>query len=410
MNLKILLTTIVLISMTTIVLADSSTEIFPSKYTFIDPTTQEIDKWWNRIDYLSETFHRSDGAWGGGYAELMPGYKCDSTHPLVRQTAHAVMGYIYAYQIYKIPIYKQRAIDGLQWLLDEQVKTGTDTGAFLYYCNNVGTIVNGGMYETSLGGQALLYGYREFKDTRYLSAATLAADWDKKYGYIAWNHNTNALGVSFLSEYYSTTKSQPALDRSIYLAKSMLAKQNSAGYFDDVYNHNQIAYYHEIITRSLIQLYSAMPVNHPDRPAVSAGMYKAINYIVTHQNADGSMWLTPTDSSPNDEEYVMDGLGLAYTNLNLPVRNVLNGLTKYYMSRSDIGINVVGTPSGTEWKEPFEQKPLVAGYMVKFVHGSALPTTPIPTPAPISTSKSLNYTPVFIALVLIGIIYYKLKR
>src|SRR5659263_769314 len=108
----------------------------------------------------------------------MPGYTCDSTHPLVRQTAHAVMGYIYAFQTYRTSIYKQRAIDGLQWLLDEQVKNGTDTGAFLYYCNNAGTIVNGGMYETSLGGQALLYGYREFNDIRYLNAATLAADWD----------------------------------------------------------------------------------------------------------------------------------------------------------------------------------------------------------------------------------------
>ncbi|CAG1003925.1 hypothetical protein METP1_03114 [Methanosarcinales archaeon] len=352
---------------------DSSTEILPGNYTYPIPAVSDVDKWWNRIDYLAETMHRTDGAWGGGYAELMPGSKCDSTHPLVRQTAHAVMGYIYAYQTYKKPIYKQRAVDGLQWLLDEQVKTGTDNGAFLYYCNNNGTIVNGGMYETSLGGQALLYGYREFGDIKYLNAATLAADWDIKYGYIAWNHNTNALGISFLSEYYSTTKSQPALDRSIYLVKSMLAKQNSAGYFDDIYNHNKIAYYHQIITRSLIQLYSAMPVNHPDRPAVSSGMYKAINYIVTHQNADGSMWLTPTDPTPNEEEYVIDGLGLAYNELNMPVLNVLNGLTNYYMSRQDIGKDAVGIPPDVTWKEPFEQKPFIVGYMVHFVHSRSNP-------------------------------------
>jgi hypothetical protein len=364
---------------------DSSTEILPGKYTYSNPTIQDIDKWWNRIDYLAGTMYRPDKAWGGGYAELMPGSTCNSNHPLIRQTAHAVMGYIYAYQIYKNPIQKQKATDGLQWLLDKQIKTGSNVGAFTYYCSLIPnpTIWNGtpaSDYETSLAGKALIYGYEEFKDARYLNSAKLAMEWDINQGG-SWNHNTNMLVTEFLSEYYRTTKYQPALDRAIIISKNTIAKQNTAGYFDDIYNHNQIAYYHQMITRALIQAYSIMPDTHPDKPLIKKGMYKAINYIGSHQNADGSMWLTPTDPTPNNEEYVIDGLGLAYQNLSLPILNILNGLTKYYLSRPDIGKDATGIPS-SGWKEPFEQKPLIAGYMVKFVRLLSNNNPPIGTTPP----------------------------
>jgi hypothetical protein len=381
---KVLMLLLLIVLTAPSVFADSTNEILSSNYTYPSPTVQDIDKWWNRIDYLSETFHRPDGAWGNGYSDLSEiGSVCNSTHPLTRQTAHAVMGYIYAYQTYKDPIYKLRAIDGLQWLLDEQIKTDEDAGAFSWYCTATDIELDAaGMYETGLAGKALVYGYREFNDTRYLNAARNASLWEVKY-LSSWNHNINAFAVSFLVEYYRTTGEQFSLDRSIYIAKTMIAKQNSAGYFDDIYNHNQIAYYHEIITRSLIELLTVMPANHPDRLAISDGTYKAINYIVTHQNPDGSMWSTPSDTTPNDEEYVMDGLGLAYTELNMPVLNVLNGLTKYYMSRPDIGVNVVGVPPSVLWKEPFEQKPVIAGYMVKFINGIQTPiVAPVPTASP----------------------------
>jgi hypothetical protein len=275
------------------------------------------------------------------------------------------MGYSFAYSVYGNERYRDRAIDGLQWLLDEQIKTGTNAGAFNWYCND--TIIEAHTYETGLAGKSFVYAYREFNDSRYLDAARLSAVWVSKTN-PSWNHNTNAFMLSLLAEYYRTTKEDFALNRAIYLSKTMLAKQTPEGYFEDEYKHNEIAYYHEIITRSLIELLTVMPANHPDRPNLTKGTYKAINYIVTHQNADGSMWSTPTDPTPNEEEYVMDGLGLAYKELNMPVLNVLNGLTYYYMSRQDIGKDAVGIPPGVIWKEPFEQKPVIAGYMVDFVH------------------------------------------
>jgi hypothetical protein len=364
------------------VFADSTNEIVISNYTYASPTVQDVDKWWDRIHFLSETMHRPDGAWGNGYSELFEaGFKCNSSHPLVRQTAHAVMGYTLAYNIYKNETYKERAIGGLEWLLDEQLKTGYNAGAFQWYCTATDIeLGEAGMYETGLAGKALMYGYREFNDTRYLASARSAALWESRY-VSSWNHNINAFAVSFLTEYYRTTGEQFALDRSIYLAKTMIAKQNSEGYFDDIYGHNKIAYYHEIITRSFIELLSVMPENHTDRPVIKTGTFKAINYIGTHQNADGSMWMTPTDASPNDEEYSIDGLGMAYTELEMPVLNILNGLTNFYMNMSDIGIHATGIPSGRTWKEPFEQKPVIAGYMVQFINRTSTPiVTPVPTP------------------------------
>lgn len=362
---------------------DGTNSIISSAYSFPAPNQTNIDKWWAREHFLFERFYNGDGSWGHGYSDWGA---ASNTHPLIRYTAYAVLGYIEAYRAYGTPIYKQRAQEGLQYLLKDQIKTGKDAGAFIwYYTSN-----NAHIFETGLAGRALVEGYKEFNNQSYLDAANKAAAWVYKYPNDS-NWNYNSFGIYFLAHHYRVTGNTTSLNNAISKAKYMLTGQNSQGYWPDPAGggHNSIMYYHELMTRSLLELLMVMPANHINRPVISSGTYSALNYLIGRQSSSGAEYLNPTGTSLNSEEYGIEYMGEGYKNFSNmnPLLNVDYGLVGYQLKLPLTGIYDSTIPTGTAWHEDMEYVIYQAGYMANFIRYATKDTT---APTILPTERYIN--------------------
>lgn len=384
------ITTIATITMS----IDRTKDLFPSKTIYSEPTYQQAFDWWNRTDYLltNVVVQNPDGSWGGGYAKLDPTSSCTSNHPLLRETAHAVMGYIAAYNATADISYREKAIKGLEYILSEQLPNG----GFNYYCTSTDIFPN--LYETGLGGRALIEGYKVFGDQCYLDASTRALAWETSFGPDFGNANFNGFPISHMVQHYKVTNSPTSLSSAVIFAKAAISMQTKYGYWVD--SHNQVYYYHEILTRSLYQLNSVLPDTHPDKALISSAYHRAINYAATHQNTDGSLYYNPTTPTlPNeDEDY------LSETIVDNPeFHNIINGMLQFQFSRSITGISSSGIPTSLDFLEAFENKPLASGYLLYSLTSkyNKLPSQfPIPTPTPTaSPTPSPTATPTITPIV-----------
>lgn len=327
---------------------DKNVTILQGEYHYPEITFQEAQDYWNRTDFLLTNVVRqnADGSWGGGYAQLEPGSVCNSTHPLIRETAHAIMGYIRAYNVTGKLSYREKAIRGLEWLLIEQQANG----GFIYYCTAADSGVS--LYPTGLAGRALTEGYAAFQDERYLAASYKAFQFEKKIGADKGNANFNAFPISHMVSLYQATGNKTIIPTLRAFTIQMVSTQTPEGYWGDA--HNQIYYYQQIMARALIQ---ADPILQDT--AISVKKYRAVNYIVTHQNKDGSMWYNPTTPIQpvgEDEDYFSETISS-----RLPISNTVNGLIRYQFNRPETGIYASRIPVNMSWREGFEQKPLMSG-------------------------------------------------
>lgn len=348
----------------------------PSLGTFQTPTFNQVFDYWNRTDTLltNSVIQNPDGSWGGGYAEMEPTSICTSTHPLMRETAHAVIGYLHAYNLTHNETYKLKAVNGLNYILNEQLPNG----GFNWYCSATDIYAN--LYETGLGGRALAEGYLILGDTRYLTASGKAIEYEKYLGTDSGNANFNGFPISHMVKHYEATKDVNTLNTAIMFTKTMIAAQTVNGYWSD--SHNQIYYYQMIMTRALIQVDSIIPSTHPDKVAISTAKDRAVNYIVTHQNTDGSMWYNPTIPVMNgeNEDYFTEVI-----NGNSITEDTIEGLIQFQLNNPNTGIYTSTIPTGSSWREGFEMKPMLAGYVLEYYANKNGIVFEIPTPTPIPT-------------------------
>lgn len=223
-----------------------------------------------------ETCYNNDGSWG-------------ETH-LVRMSANAAVAYIHAFNVIPDPAFTNRATEALNWLLDQQ----QSNGSFPWYKYDPPVTVGDSiMYMTGLAGEALSLGSQTFSNPTYEAAAADVCDYFMTKTAAA-NANFNAFAIIALTAYCEhVSPNQDYMDRALYFADCMMAGQMDSGMWTD--EHNQLIWYHSIMTRSLVQLEHALPSDHPKRKAIEHRLYAALNHIVRSQLSTGKVLTTPTD-------------------------------------------------------------------------------------------------------------------
>lgn len=260
------------------------------------PTFEELVSEFKRVHQESEKIYNGDGSWGKGYGDQ---FKPPVYHPLVRHTARRVLGYIDAYHATGEKTYKQRAREGLEYLLKEQ----RDDGQFIWWRGPKGRTGGGSsLYVTAIPAAAFIKGYKLFKDKRYLEAANKACDYictvpDERgshpHVFVNTNANYNLFASWALAVNYEVTGNEYYLDRAQRFAWSVIYKQLPSGMWSD--DHNQRIWYHGIILRGLATLLAVMPEDDPHRHKIQNATYKALNHLRSRQKADGGMIFGPED-------------------------------------------------------------------------------------------------------------------
>jgi len=255
------------------------------------PSFEDLAKEFQRYHKKSEKIRNADGSWGKGYGDLV---KPPIHHPLIRDTARRVIGYIDAYLATGEEIYKQRAKEGLEYLLKEQ----QPDGQFIWWYGDPkkGRLGGGAsLYVTGIPTVAFLKGYKLFKDKRYLAAANKACDYLCTVSNDS-NANYNLFASWALATNYKITGKKSYLKRAIEFALYAINKKGSgyqlpSGGWSD--SHNQAIWYHGIILRGLATLLAAMPKDEPNYTKIRKATYKALNHLINRQLPDGKMLFKP---------------------------------------------------------------------------------------------------------------------
>ncbi len=254
------------------------------------PTSKELAQEFERYHQQSEKLRNADGSWGSGYGKAV---KPPVFHPLVRDMARRILAYIDAYQVTQKAIYRQRAKEGLDYLLKEQ----QPDGQFIWWYGDPVKGRKGGgasLYVTAIPTAALVEGYKLTKDPRYLAAANKAAEHMCGVPNVR-NANYNLFATWGLAANYEVTKNDRYLQRSTEFALHAIKGQLPSGMWSD--SHNQKVWYHGIILRGLVKLLSVMPDDHPARPKIRQATYRTLNQLRLRQTPDGRMHITPSDKS-----------------------------------------------------------------------------------------------------------------
>ena len=225
------------------------------------------------------------GTWGVGYGAQA------NNRPLVRASANSAMAYIGALRSGSFTQnhaaleidFEDRAFDGLEWLLTQQEANGS----FPWWWTDP-PITGGGseVYETGLAGQALMQGYTFFNDSRFLDAANDACDYLLGVHPQA-NANFNAFAILALVENYGETGTQAYIGKALEFLDVMVTFQLESGMWAD--SHNQLIYYHGIITASMARTLEALPAGHPKTDAIVHYLTRAVNHMRHSQNANGTL-------------------------------------------------------------------------------------------------------------------------
>jgi len=170
-------------------------------------------------------------------------------------------GYLKMFQHTGTPIYKEKAENCLQWLIDNKSPFYKDFswGNHFNYASRGGRLPK---YEstivwTSLIGQAFLDGYEILQNTEYLEIATSICDWILDLpreqtdsgvclSYVAYEqssiHNSNMLGAAMLARTAQFTNNQEALE----VAKQAMLYSCSRQLRDGAWYYGHASKYHWI--------------------------------------------------------------------------------------------------------------------------------------------------------------------
>lgn len=252
--------------------------ILKPRFRFPAPSFEDISRAYSTAHVLSEITYAGNGYWD------CPGeYKAT-----LRNTSNRVIGYISGYKALGNETYKQRAIEGLEYLLRAQ----SEEGDFPWYYNSYYGVYNrdDGLFEAGIAGKAFIEGYKLTGDSRYLDASYKVARWEMDCP-LSPNNNYNMFSVWHLAAHYKATGDTAALESAIEKAKlgGMPGQMPSGGWP----GHNSWMWYHGIIVRGLAELLRALPEGHSFAPELKSSLTAAINRVVREQVSSGEIQANP---------------------------------------------------------------------------------------------------------------------
>lgn len=248
--------------------------LLPPRYKFDAPSYEEVVHYFETCHEIAEVTYK-----GGGYWDTPGEYRSN-----IRQTSNRVLGYLAGYRALGREIYKQRALEGLEYLLKMQ----SADGDFPWFNNSYRGIYNrdDGLFEAGIAGRAFIEGYKLTRDKRFLDASRKVAQWEIDCP-ISQNNNYNMFAVWHLVDHYRITRSKAALESAI--EKTRLGGMPEQMPYGGWPGHNSWLWYHGIIVRGMADLCSVLPDDHPFKPELKASLTAALNRALHEQQASGAI-------------------------------------------------------------------------------------------------------------------------
>ena len=145
---------------------------------------------------------------------------------------------------------------------------------------------DGGLqFDHGLCGTALIDAWELTQDERYLAAARRAGDWAAARPLVSnWNYNSFSAG--FLAKLARASGEAKYLEASVEKAAiGVLPGQLPMGRWFDA--HNACAFYHNILLRELLEVFSALPAEHAFRPTLRDALVRGLDQAATETLAQG---------------------------------------------------------------------------------------------------------------------------
>ena len=145
---------------------------------------------------------------------------------------------------------------------------------------------DGGLqFDNGLCGRALISAWELTREEKYLEAARKSGGWAMSRPLVS-NWNYNAFSVGLLARLATATAEAKYLDAAVEKAQiGVLPGQMATGRWFDA--HNACAVYHNILMRELLELFHALPKDHPFRPTVSDAVTRGLNQAAAETLANG---------------------------------------------------------------------------------------------------------------------------
>jgi len=250
-------------------------QLLKSSHTFAPPSLEYVKTCFGKIHEASEELYEGGGVWGE--RGLGPSYP-----PMYRHTAWRIGGYAYALAVEENSQYRQRVLEGAEYLLREQ----QDNGSFLWWAYETHGHPDSHhlLYCTSGPGVAFLQAHRLTGDERFLQASARAAHWEANHG-VSTNNNYNSFAVWHLVEHCRATGEGEYLDAAVRLNREgAFPRQLPNGAWS---GHNAWIFYHSIIVRGFTALLSVLPEGHEAKPELRERTIMALNHLVEEQRESG---------------------------------------------------------------------------------------------------------------------------
>ena len=296
-------------------------QLLRPRFRFPKPSFDELSRAFEIGHALSEVIYAGNGQYenGGDYPTE------------VRHTSCRVLGYIPAYRMLGKPIYKQRAIEGLEYLL--RVQNESSGGDFPWYHRSHRGIRNrnDGLFETGIAGRAFVEGYKLTGDDRYLNASRRAAEWEMSCP-ISPNNNYNMFAVWHLAAHYELTQEQSLLDCAIEKTRlgGMPGQFPSGGWP----GHNSWIWYHGIIARGMAELLRVLPQDHTFRSDLTASLTAAINRAIREQTSSGEVPPNPRFKIRGHTcAFILHALLIARESMGTTLDNCIYGIMRYRLGK-----------------------------------------------------------------------------
>ncbi len=239
------------------------------------------------------------GYWGRGYYDWFPPFNTWSYHPLYRETAWRIGAYIFLYDISGEQEYREFAVRGLNYLVNEQ----SEDGAYRWWMGEKPSS-EASFYISGVVGEALALGFQYFKDKKYLDALRRISDWACAQSTDLTNTNYNSFLNHPLVMYYVISGEKKYLEKAIkFNLESIPVNMDETGAMKDA--HNRKAVYHYIIVRGLIRLLSRMPPDHKDYTQIESLTRKMLKNLKQRQHINGSFISSPTGAEPSKNPFIV---------------------------------------------------------------------------------------------------------
>ena len=248
-------------------------------YDFQPVSREQLVDYFQICHQMCEHARNPNGSWGKGYNSQERSF-----HPLYRSVANIILGYLFGYQLFGEEAYRDRALGGLQNLLDEQ----EPNGAFRWWYTQEGVLNDRDcFYSSGWAALALVEGYRILDDERYLDAVRRVADWTVGCP-ATGNNNYDAFALWFLGPLYEITGEEAYLESAVRRTEEaiLFAQCPHGGYP----GHNSYIGYQLIILKGLASLHKALPDDHPFKPVLRRRLVLATNNAIYKQSDSGAIF------------------------------------------------------------------------------------------------------------------------